>query len=64
MRLEGLIMIFYRWVQGGLLSQPDPEFQQTLEALVVRWALEDLCLLLLQKNKETVRVKCKGVDNV
>lgn len=48
MRLEDLVMIFYQWVQGGLLFQPVPEVRQNLEALVVRWVLEVLCLRLLK----------------
>lgn len=43
-------MIFYRQIQGGLIFQPDPEVQQNLEAPVVRWALEVLCLLVPQTN--------------
>lgn len=42
MRLEDLIDIIHRWVLGSLLFQPVLEAQQNLEALVVRWALNDL----------------------
>lgn len=35
-----------RWVPESLLFQLDPEDQQILEALVIRWALEVLFLLL------------------
>lgn len=57
-------MIFYRRVQGGLIFQPGPEVQQNLEAPVVRWALEVLCLLVLQKNKEIARVSCRAQGSV
>lgn len=44
-------LIFYRWDQASQVSQPVLEARQNLEARVVRWALEDLCLQLLRKKK-------------
>lgn len=55
-------MIFYQWVQKGLLFQLDLVVQQNQEALEVQLAPEALCLLIPPR-KETVKVKC-GVQGI
>lgn len=46
-----VLSLFYRWVQEGLVLQPNPEDQQNQEVLEVQWALEAPCYLVLQEKK-------------
>lgn len=47
--------MFYQWDRESQVSRPVLEAQQNLEAQVVQWALEDLCLQLLRKKNMTVK---------